>query len=163
MAATLDQIAGFFGNRNITFRRDDARGWLLVPFQYEPLSPLIVAVALEEDGRFLKIFAPRLMQYGDGPHKLALMQTLLHTSWESKMLQWEYDPIDGEVRAMVEFPIEDAELTEAQFFRAFDGLSRLAMLFYPRLKSVIETGSDPGRAEAVPESTLPPGSPPDAL
>jgi hypothetical protein len=163
MAATLDQIAGFLKERNIAFRRDNGKGWLIVPFAYAPLDPLIVAVTVEEDGRFLKIFAPRLLQYGEGPHKLMLMQTLLLTSWESKMLQWEYDPIDGEVRAMVEFPIEDAELTEAQFFRAFDGLSRLAMLYYPRLKSVIETGTDPGRADAAPEAPVPAGGPPDAL
>jgi hypothetical protein len=163
MAATLEQIAGFFKKRNVAFRRDEGKGWLIVPFAYAPLDPLIVAVALEEDGRFLKIFAPRLLKYGDGPHKLALMQTLLLTSWESKMLQWEYDPIDGEVRAMVEFPIEDAALTEQQFFRAFDGLSRLAMLYYPRLKSVIETGSDPGRADVAPEAPAPAGGPPDAL
>ena len=93
------------------------------------------------------MFIPKLFTYQSGPHKAALLQTLLLTSWETKMLQWEYDPSDGEVRAMVEFPLEDAPLTERQFFRAFDGLLHLSVRFHPRLKQVIESGEDPGRAE----------------
>jgi hypothetical protein len=83
--------------------------------------------------------------YPDGPHKLPLMQTLLLTSWETKMLQWEYDPQDGEIRAMIEFPLEDAVLTQRQFHPAFGGLMQMIELFHPRLRAVIETGVDPGR------------------
>ena len=28
------------------------------------------------------------------------------------MMQFEYDDSDGEIRAMIEYPLEDAELTE---------------------------------------------------
>jgi len=145
MASSLDRIEGFLRARRLDFRREDDKGWLVVPFEHQDLDPLNVVVMLEEEGRFLKVFAPKLFVYTDGPFKLALMQTMLFTSWETKMLQWEYDPIDGEVRAMIEFPIEDATLTEAQFFRAFDGLVQLVNTCYPRLKSVIASGVDPGR------------------
>lgn len=103
-------------------------------------------VRLEENGEFIKIFCPQLFKYLDGPHKLALMQALLLISWETKMLQWEYDPTDGEIRAMVEFPLADAVLTRRQFERVFAGLMQMVEAYYPRLQAVIETGVDPGRA-----------------
>jgi hypothetical protein len=144
MAATLAQIEEFLSHRGYSYRREEERGWLVVPFEGVAPDPLIVVVALEEGGRFLKVFAPLLFVYLEGPHKLALMETMLFSSWETKMLQWEYDPGDGEIRAMIEFPLEDALLTEAQFFRVFDGLIQLVILNYPRLKSASDTGQDPG-------------------
>ncbi len=147
MATSLDQIATFLENRGLRFRREDERSIILVPFRLEEIENLLVVVRLEENGEFLKIFTPKLFIYLDGPHKLPLMQTLLMTSWESKMLQWEYDPTDGELRAIIEFPIEDSILTEKQFFRAFEGLVNLVRIFHPRIRQVIESGADPGRED----------------
>jgi len=145
MATNHDQIAGFLTRRNLKFQRQDDRSMILVPYNDQKIGRVTVVIRLEEDGEFLKIFAPNLFSYPEGPHKLPLLQTLLYTSWETKMLQWEYDTSDGEVRAIVEFPIEDAVLTEKQFFRAFDGLVQMIFLFHGRIKQVIETGTDPGR------------------
>lgn len=149
MATTLDQIAGFLTRRNIKFQRQDDRSMILVPYHEQKVGRVAVVVRLEENGEFLKILAPKLFSYPEGPHKLPLLQTLLYTSWETKMLQWEYDTSDGEVRAIVEFPVEDALLTEKQFFRAFDGLVQMIYLFHGRIKQVIETGIDQGRDGGV--------------
>jgi len=154
MATTLDQIAGFLTSKDLKFNREYDRGMIVVPFRHEDDQPLMVVVRLEENGEFLKIFTPTLFRYLDGPNKLALMESLLLTSWETKMLQWEYDPTDGEVRAIVEFPLEDAQLTLKQFSRAFDGLIQLVTRFYPRLKKVIETGEDPTRRDREGEDDL---------
>ncbi len=145
MATTLDLIGRYLAEHHLCFTRDDGNDLLMVPFEHERIGRLVVVVRLEENGEFLKIMCPRLFMYPDGPHKLPLMQTLLLTSWETKMLQWEYDPADGEIRAIVEFPLEDAILTQRQFSRAFTGLTQMVERFYPRLKAVIETGVDPGR------------------
>jgi len=73
------------------------------------------------------------------------LQTLLTISWETKMVQWEYDPSDGEVRAMIEFPLEDAPLTERQFWRCVHGLVRIVdEKAFPRLQKTLLTGQDPG-------------------
>lgn len=59
------------------------------------------------------------------------------------MLQWEYDPSDGEIRAIIEFPLEDAEMTERQFNRCLHGLVQLVdEMAMPRLKHVMATGFD---------------------
>lgn len=61
------------------------------------------------------------------------------------MLQWEYDPSDGEIRAIIEFPLEDAILTERQFNRCLDSLVELVdEIAMPRLQTVMEVGEDPG-------------------
>lgn len=106
----------------------------------------MLIVRLVEYGEFIKIFYPQLFKYLDGSHKLTLMQTLLLVSWETKMLQWEYDPTEGEIRAMVEFPLADAVLSRRQFERALTGLMQMVEAYHPRLEAVIETGVDPGRA-----------------
>lgn len=147
MATTLDQIVGFLKAKDLKFNREDDRDMIVVPFRHEGDQPLLVVVRLEEGGAFLKIFTPKLFVYPSGPHKSALLEALLLTSWETKMLQWEYDPTDGEVRAIVEFPLEDAQLTLKQFSRAFDGLLQLVHRFYPRLKQVVDTGEDPARRD----------------
>jgi hypothetical protein len=64
------------------------------------------------------------------------------------MLQWEYDPSDGEIRAIIEFPLEDSILTEKQFYRCLSGLIQIVDgIAIPRLKEVMVTGLDPGNIE----------------
>jgi hypothetical protein len=145
MTMKTKDLEALLAGRGYEYVFDPERAWLVVSVVRPGVDKFVVVVTLEEEGRFLKIFTPRLFVYPDGPHKLALMQTMLFTCWETKMLQWEYDPADGEVRAMVEFPLEDNHVTEAQFFRAFEGLIELVAATYPRVKAVIETGTDPGR------------------
>jgi hypothetical protein len=49
-------------------------------------------------------------------------QTMLAIAWEVKLLRWEYDPSDGEVRTSVGVALEDAPLTERQFDRLLSAL-----------------------------------------
>jgi hypothetical protein len=69
--------------------------------------------------------APRCYQYPAGDHKEALFQTLLMISWMTKMIQFEYDKDDGEIRAIIEFPLEDAILTDKQLLRCLHALAQL--------------------------------------
>ena len=150
MATSLSQIEAFLTTRNLKFQRDESRSSILVPFGFAEagFDRVVVVVRLQENGEFFEIIVPNLFTYPDGPNKLPLMQTLLHISWETKMLQWEYDPSDGEIRATIEFPLEDAVMTSRQFFRAFDAMLQFIQVYGPRIRTVIETGSDPGRRPA---------------
>jgi len=155
MATSLSQIEAFLGARNLKFQRDDARNSIHVPFGFAEagFDRVVLVVRLQENGEFFEIIVPNLFTYPDGPNKLPLMQTLLHISWETKMLQWEYDPSDGEIRATIEFPLEDAVMTSRQFYRAFDAMLQFVQVYGPRIRAVIETGADPGRrpTEAAPD------------
>jgi hypothetical protein len=149
MGATLEQIAGFLDNKDWKYRLDREESRILTGVYGENIEEFLIVIELDEDGEFFEIFAPRVLAgVKDHPHKTAILQTMLCISWETKMLQWEYDPSDGEIRAIIEFPLEDAILTERQFYRCLHSLVQLVdELALPRLQAVMETGEDPGDLE----------------
>ena len=136
MATDYETICGFLETREIKYQRHD-NGEILVHFGTEKYkspdgeSAVTVVILLENEGRFLKLFVPNAFSYHEGPYKAVVLQAALFVNYQSKMLQFEYDPRDGEMRAMVEFPLEDSLLTEEQFFRALDGLCVLVEEYSP--------------------------------
>lgn len=146
MGATLDQIARYLDNAGWKYRVEEDESRILTGVYAENVENFLIVVQLDEDGEFFELFAPRLLSgINDHPHKAAILQTMLSISWETKMLQWEYDPSDGEIRAIIEFPLEDSILTEKQFNRCLHGLIQIVdELAMPRLQAVLETGEDPG-------------------
>ncbi|WP_404790818.1 hypothetical protein [Altericista sp. CCNU0014] len=146
MGITLDQIATYLDPRDLTYQLQPEKSRILVRFALDSAEQLLVVIQLDEEGRFFKLFAPEVLAgVKEHPHKAAILQTMLSISWETKMLQWEYDPSDGEIRAIIEFPLEDSTLTAQQFNRCFDGLIEIVGDWaLPRLHAVMETGVDPG-------------------
>jgi len=146
MGATLQQIADYLDNKGWKYRLDREQNRILTGVRADYLEDFLIVIQLDEDGEFFELFAPRVLSgVKDHPHKAAILQTMLCISWETKMLQWEYDPSDGEIRAIIEFPLEDSTLTERQFNRCLYSLIELVdEIALPRLKAVMETGEDPG-------------------
>lgn len=146
MGATLEQIAGYLDNKGWKYRLDEQESRILTGVYADNIEDFLIVIQLDEDGEFFELFAPRVLTgVKDHPHKAAILQTMLCISWETKMLQWEYDPSDGEIRAIIEFPLEDSTLTERQFNRCLYSLVELVdEIALPRLQAVMETGEDPG-------------------
>ncbi len=146
MGATLPQIAGYLDHKGWKYKIDTAENRILTGVFAEAVEQFLIVIQLDEDGEFFELFAPRILcGVKDHPHKAAILQTMLCISWETKMLQWEYDPSDGEIRAIIEFPLEDSTLTERQFNRCLDSLVELVdEIALPRLQTVMELGEDPG-------------------
>lgn len=149
MAANLQQIAKFLDNLGWNYRFDDEEDRIITGADSENVEDFLIVVQLDEQGKFFRLFAPQVLAgVKDHSHKVAILQTMLAISWETKMLQWEYDPTDGEIRAIIEFPLEDSILTEKQFNRCLYGLIQLVdTVAIPRLREVMETGHDPGNPE----------------
>ncbi|UBF26739.1 hypothetical protein K9N68_01680 [Kovacikia minuta CCNUW1] len=146
MGATLQQIAGYLNKKGWKYRLDEEQSRILTGVRADNLEDFLIVIQLDEEGEFFELFAPRVLSgVKDHPHKAAILQTMLCISWETKMLQWEYDPSDGEIRAIIEFPLEDSTLTERQFNRCLYSLIELVdEIALPRLRAVMETGEDPG-------------------
>lgn len=132
MPATIEQITGFLEAEGLKYLVED--GFIRAGFKTSmyrdgdgdhAVSLVIVLDELENAGEFLKVIAPNVYRYPDGPHKAALFQLLLMISWDTKMIQYEYDARDGEVRAIVEFPIADSTLTMRQFMYCLHGIATL--------------------------------------
>ncbi|BAY07347.1 hypothetical protein [Calothrix sp. NIES-2098] len=149
MGANLKQIAKYLDNLGWEYRFDDEEDRIVTGVEADHLEDFLIVVQLDEEGKFFRVFAPQVLAgVQEHPHKGAILQTMLAISWETKMLQWEYDPSDGEIRAIIEFPLEDSILTEKQFNRCLSGLIQIVdSIAMPRLKEVMETGHDPGNIE----------------
>jgi hypothetical protein len=145
MGVTLQQIAKYLENQGWNYRLDEEADRIITGVQAENVENLLIVIQLDEDGEFFRLFAPQVLAgVKDHPYK----QAMLSISWETKMLQWEYDPSDGEIRAIIEFPLEDSILTERQFNRCLAGLVQiLDSVAIPRLKEVMETGQDPANLD----------------
>ncbi|BAY83392.1 hypothetical protein NIES267_28800 [Calothrix parasitica NIES-267] len=149
MAVNVQEIAKYLDQLGWDYRIDEEEERIVTGVEGDNVEDFLIVVQLDEDGKFFRVFAPQVLSgVKDHPHKAAILQTMLVISWETKMLQWEYDPSDGEIRAIIEFPIEDSTLTEKQFNRCLSGLVQLVdTVAIPRLQEVMETGHDPGNVE----------------
>jgi hypothetical protein len=148
MSATLTQITQFLDHREWKYDLQPENERIITGVMAENVDPFLIIISLKENGEYLEIATPQLLQIRDHIYKGVLFQTLLAISWSCKLLRWEYDPMDGEVRASIVFPLEDATLTEQQFNRCLSALIHIVdQTAMPRIKAVLETGMDPGEKE----------------
>ena len=146
MASTIEQIVEFLQSFELDYQVNDVLACVettIVTEQYldqDGEHQLKVVILLEEEGRFLRIFTPQCYSALDETNRLALMQTLLMISWRTQMVQFEYDDSDGEIRAMIEFPLEDADLTQKQFFRSIKTLMQTVDKYHPVIHKALREG-----------------------
>lgn len=146
MGSTLEQISEYLQSENLQHRIDQDRGLITTGFDTEKYldqdgeHQLQVVILLEEEGRFFRVFTPHCYSALDETNRLALMQTLLMISWRTQMVQFEYDDSDGEIRAMIEYPLEDADLTEKQFFRSINTLVQTVDRYHPVIHKALREG-----------------------
>ncbi len=152
MATNIDEVKKFLDEEGKKFREFGEKNYIRTGFitenytdvDGEKLCHLVVAV--EEDGEFLKIVAPKAYQFpkdASSYNKMALFQTLLQISWQTKMVQFEYDPDDGEVRAIIEFPIEDSTLTCKQLMRCIYGITGVLEKYHEQITDAMRSGLTP--------------------
>ena len=146
MATTLQQVKGYLDEKGFKYSIDEKKQLIRTGFNMDHYvdsdgdKSVRIVVRLYEDGEFIEVLAPNLYTYKDGPNALALLQACLIASWRTKMVQFEYDPSDGEIRATIEVPIEDSTMTSRQFHRILGGLLTFVDKFHPMLKEAMDTG-----------------------
>lgn len=104
-----------------------------------------MVAGLENGGEFFKLFAPQAFTIR-GEHKAAFLETAALIQMKTKMIQFEYDGADGEVRPMIEFPICDGTLTRKQFQHCVVALVTLV----DRFASVLERAAKDGVIDFAP-------------
>ena len=121
---TLDEIAALLDAAQLNYGRTDGR--IRTGFGtdvYEDADGdgcLHLVIGLQEDGELLRILAPmayRLPPKAGARRLAAVQRTLNQINWESRVVQYEMDTEDGEIRLAIDFPIEDGKLTELQLTR----------------------------------------------
>lgn len=152
MSIELTIIAQYLNQLEIKHEVKSSKTRILTGFKTDNVGNLPIIIQLSEEGEFLHLYTPQLLNVKDSVFKGVAFQTMLALSYEMKMLRFEYDPNDGEVRASIELPIEDSTLTLKQFQRCLMGLVHLVDdIAMPRLKAVLATGEDPGAKGQVEE------------
>ncbi len=101
---------------------------------------LLMAIDIWEDGEFLQFICPRLYNIKECPHKAAVFEAALVMAWSTKSIGFEYHQDSGEVRAVFEIPLEDAQLTERQLARILSMLRELVETYDPVIRLAIATG-----------------------
>ena len=146
MATTCAQIQSYFDDAGLKYEVRDGGECILTGFATDQYTNprgqkgLMVLIELREDGRYIRVSAPMAYRYKEGPHKLAVLQALLMVQWKTKLVQFEYDESDGEIRPVVEFPLEDAPLGREQFQRCVSGLVQIVDHYHPVIQGAIDSG-----------------------
>ncbi|MFM8495505.1 MAG: hypothetical protein ACKOEM_08260 [Planctomycetia bacterium] len=144
MPATLDQLEAFFVAKRLKYRREPdhlVAGFATKQFHDENgRSGVAIVIRLDEGGKYLELVAPGLYRSHGCRHKAALFQALLDVTLRTKMIRFEHDPADGEIRCSVEFPIEDGTLTAKQFHRMLECLAESVDRWHPVIRRAIDEG-----------------------
>ncbi len=144
MATTLEEIKSFLEEEGMKYKEHKGRIGLICQtdnyIDKDGDKSLLIIIAAEENGEFLKVFTPRAWEIKDAKKRLPVMDALLQISWRTKMIQFEFDPSDGEIRAIIEYPLEDAKLTRKQLVRTITGLWHLIDDFDPVVRRAMTEG-----------------------
>lgn len=129
MASTIQEIAGYLKEAGIVYRIENNDSLICLDYPTKKYRNenqehmLYLEIALEEDGRFFTLTVPRCYNYRELPFKDLLLKVLLIVSLLTKMIQFQFDKMSGYIRAVIEFPVEDASLTRRQVLRCLYDLA----------------------------------------
>jgi hypothetical protein len=156
MATSIDEIKMFLDAEQLNYEHEEGKAFIRTSFRtdnYEAndgRKSIRLIIEVVERGEFIKFMAPHaynMPKTASSFHKMALFQTLLQISWQTKMVQFEYDPDDGEVRANIEFPLMDAPLTQKQMRRCLMALANILDDQHEHISDAIKCGLTPASDE----------------
>lgn len=150
MPTTIEQLQEFLDEYDLRYRIDEERDAILIGFEIDPEgsafrspdgSPSIrMVIRVMERGEFLSVFCPQAWNVGDCPHKAAVFEAIASIQSQYKLLRFDYDPKDGELRPNIELPLEDSEITSRQFHRLIHGVLHGVQRFDGVIRHAMETG-----------------------
>ena len=145
MPINLERLEAMFVEAGLKYRLEDA-GHLLTGFAtttYENEDGrlgMALAVTVSEDGEFLEFTAPRLYDARRSRDPGRLFQALLDVTMRTKLVRFEHDPHDGEVRCTVSYPVEDGGITPRQFRRMLEAIPKAIDRWHPVIRLAIDEG-----------------------
>jgi hypothetical protein len=142
MATSYDKIGSILTSANIRFDFDEEHGVMKTVWAHDRAAVMLLMILLE-DGELLQLRAPALLRATDDATRPLLFRAMLQMAHETRLVQFEYDPGDGEVCTCIDIAIEDGELTPEQLLRCCSLLLDVSYRARVRLKTILETGNDP--------------------
>lgn len=147
MATTFAKIVSILKSaENLKFKTHPSKSEALVVFptreftniQGDKLVPLLITI--QEKGEFVRIISPSVFDLQKCNHPNALVKALLETAFKTKLVKWELNGKDGEVRASVDIPIENSRLKKKQFLRCLVSIPVILDQYYQSIKDAMDNG-----------------------
>ncbi len=106
-------------------------------------NQVLFVIHCENDGESVKIVASNVYKVPldlSAKRKAIIWQTLLQANWYSRVISFQYDDNDGEIRAVTHIHLKDATLTSAQLMFAIYALPNILDDYGPDIQRAIELG-----------------------
>lgn len=159
MGTSMERVQLIFEKSKIKFDLDEEASLIRTTWVRDS-EPVTVLVFLLEDGELVQLRAPLLARVSDEANKALLFRAMLQMAYEMRLVQFEYEPADGEVSTCIDIALEDTELSEAQLLQCCSVLLDVSFMARDRLHTILRTGEDPGldaqeleREEAEPQQS----------
>lgn len=147
MPLSLDELKKLLDAEEIRYFQHPAKPVVLAGFGGLNGSHQIT-ISLYLDGHFLQF---RTMNFAtckaDNANLAATMRLLMGLNLKTRWVKWCWDQNDGEVCAMGDMWVADGGVTRTQLQRMLGNILPAIDVELPRIKSVIDTGKDPGEID----------------
>ena len=150
MATTIEELKGFLDEFDLKYQVDERHDAILIGFTCNPEESTYrdedgdayvrLVIRLQEGGEFLSVFAPSAWNIDDCLYKAAVFEAIASIQTRYKMLRFDYDPTDGEIRPNIELPVEDSAVTSRQFHRLIHGVLHGIRRFDRVIRHAMESG-----------------------
>ena len=146
MPVTKQQLLALLDEAHLHYEVHEQTGEPIVLFRSSSFRDrdgnhlIMIVVQLSENGEYVKFFLPCAYYLPDDESAYGALKTFASISWQIKMVDFELDINDGEVRPTIDFPIEDAILTAQQVFRCCQTLAQVVDGLDPFIHHAIKYG-----------------------
>ena len=149
MPMTLDELQAYVRAQDLKYFIDPDRDVLMLGVRGVHATYRFV-IALQAEGRFLQFRTVEYMHCPpDHPNLTAVLKTLAAINLEKRLVKFAWDASDGEVVVFADAWLEDGKVTQKQFERMVQNYMPTVDMGYSRIKTAMDTGSDPGEADLL--------------
>jgi len=152
MSVPVEAIQGFLLRAGLKFAMNDqggTNGQFLLSFRtknyvnQEGKKSLSLMVSVAEDGRYLEIAAVNLYSATKAKDVGKLCEFLMGQNYNTKLMRWEIDRTDNEIRATVEAAPLDGSITFHAFMRMLMMVPTVADSLHSTITKVMTTAKLP--------------------
>ena len=146
MAVTLDDVAQLLDEQGLRYSRDEHSGVLRAGFETEAYrnkdgdAAAQLVLEVDESGEWLRIFSPAAYDLAGCRNLAAVLEVFAGIQWRTKLVCFEYDSGDGEIRPAITHVVEDKSLSGAQLSTLIQAIPLTLDSYHPVVVRAIETG-----------------------
>jgi hypothetical protein len=149
MPTNPDEIQSFLDQRKLKYGHDKGSNKFQSGFSTDNYlnatgkNMFTFNIFCEDDGEIVRIIAPNLFTVppkASTKRKAVVWQTLLQVNWNCRLVTFEYDINDGEIRALYNIPLGDSSLSQQQLMSGVYSMPTALDQYAPDIVRAIEFG-----------------------